>query len=325
MTEPAADTPPRRVSAAIMCAGAALACWPAVSGAQALTLGVVLGLAGANAWSGVTKPLATRLLQGSVIGLGAGMNLAAIWAVGVSGIGYTVLGIGFTFALGLWLGRRAGLPRDLAILLTSGTAICGGSAIAAVAGVLKPRPEETTVALATVFMLNAVALVVFPPLGHALGLGQHLFGLWAALAIHDTSSVVGAAASYGEEALKVATTVKLARALWIAPLALLIGWAVRRFVHEEGKTAGRVAVPWFIFGFLAVAALVTAMPPLVAPGRAVFVVARQSLVVTLFLIGANLSRGALKAVGVRPLVVGVALWLSVSAATVGAILAGWIR
>jgi uncharacterized integral membrane protein (TIGR00698 family) len=325
MTEPRAGGPPRVVSAGVVVAGAALACWPAVSGAQALVLGVVLGLLGANAWSAVTKPLATRMLQGSVIGLGAGINLAVIWSVGVSGIGYTMAGIGFTFALGLWLGRRAGLPRDLSILLTSGTAICGGSAIAAVAGVLKPRPEETTVALATVFMLNAVALVLFPPLGHALGLGQHQFGLWAALAIHDTSSVVGAAAGYGEEALKVATTVKLARALWIAPLALAIGWAVRRFAHEEGKTAGRVAVPWFIFGFLAVAAVVSAVPSLAEPGRTVFAVAKRSLVVTLFLIGANLSRGALKVVGWRPLLVGVALWLGVSMATVGAILAGWIR
>jgi len=325
MTESRAGTPLGLASTVLLCAGAALACWPAVSGAQALVLGVVLGLLGANAWPNVTKPLATRLLQGSVIGLGAGMNLAAIWAVGVSGIGYTVLGIGFTFSLGLWLGRRAGLPRDLSILLTSGTAICGGSAIAAVAGVLKPRPEETTVALATVFMLNAVALMIFPPLGHALGLGQHQFGLWAALAIHDTSSVVGAAASYGEEALKVATTVKLARALWIAPLALLIGWAVRRFAHEEGRATGRVAVPWFIFGFLAVAALVTAVPQLAGSGRVVFAVARQSLVVTLFLIGANLSRGALKAVGWRPLIVGVTLWLCVSTVTVAAIVVGWIR
>ena len=322
MTNPSTGSISRPASAAILGAAAVFCCWPVVSGAGALALGVALGLLGANVWTRVTAPLATRLLQASVIGLGAGMNLAIISAVGLAGIGYTMAGISFTFALGLWLGRRAGLPRDLAILLTSGTAICGGSAIAAVAGVLRPRQEDTTVALATVFLLNGVALLVFPPAGHLLHLGQHQFGLWAALAIHDTSSVVGAGASYGEEALKVAATVKLARALWIAPLALAIGWAVGR---PEGKTTGRVAVPWFIFGFIAAAALVTFVPPLREPGAVVFAGARRALVVTLFLIGANVSRGALRVVGWRPLAVGFTLWACVSLATVGAILAGWVR
>jgi uncharacterized integral membrane protein (TIGR00698 family) len=251
------------------------------------------------------------------------MNLAVIWKVGLGGVGYTVAGIAFTFALGLWLARRAALPRDLGLLITSGTAICGGSAIAAVAGVLRPRQEETTVALATVFMLNALALVTFPALGHALGFSQHQFGLWAALAIHDTSSVVGAGSAYGPEALAVATTVKLARALWIAPMALAIGWAVAR--GGAGRPAGKVAVPWFIFGFIAAAALVSFVPGLADYGHTVAAVARRALVVTLFLIGANLSKSALRAVGWRPLAVGLALWVCVSTATAGAILAGWIR
>ena len=322
MNEASRESISKYASAAILVAAAALCLWPAMSGAAALALGVVLGLLGANGWTRVTAPLATRLLQASVVGLGAGMNLGIIWAVGLSGIGYTVAGITLTFALGLWLGKRAGLPRDLTILLTSGTAICGGSAIAAVAGVLRPRQEDTTVALATVFLLNAVALVIFPPIGHLLHLGQHPFGLWAALAIHDTSSVVGAAASYGEEALKVATTVKLARALWIAPLALVIGWAV---AGPGKKPAGRIAVPWFIFGFIGVAALVSFVPQLQEAGGVVFSVARRALVVTLFLIGANISRGALRLVGWRPLGVGIALWMGVSVATLGASLAGWIR
>ena len=172
---------------------------------------------------------------------------------------------------------------------------------------------------------NALALVVFPALGHAMGFSQHQFGLWAALAIHDTSSVVGAGAAYGKEALEVATTVKLARALWIAPMALAIGWAVARAAGAAGRPAGKIAVPWFIFGFIAAAALVSFVPGLADYGHAVATGAKRALVVTLFLIGANLSKSALRAVGWRPLAVGVTLWACVSSATAGAILAGWIR
>jgi len=313
-----------RTSLLILVGAGVLCLWPEITGAMALLLGVLIGLVGANVHSGSTKPFATRLLQISVVGLGAGMNLNVIWAVGVTGIGYTIAGITFTFALGLWLGRRAGLPRDLAILLTSGTAICGGSAIAAVAGVLKPKQEETTVALATVFALNAIALILFPVLGHWINLSGHEFGLWAALAIHDTSSVVGAGAAYGKEALEVATTVKLARALWIAPMALAIGWTVTRG-EKENQNGGRITIPWFILGFIAAAAVVSFVPEAVEYGQWVAAGAKRTLVVTLFLIGSNLSRSSLKAVGWRPLAVGVTLWVCVSLATIGAILGGWIQ
>lgn len=324
MSDAPAGRGARVAGAVLLGAGAVVCLMTEVSGAMALALGAALGLLGLNPWARLTEPLAGMLLQLAVIGLGAGMNLAVIWSVGVSGVGYTMVGIAVTFGLGLWLGRRAGLSRDLSLLLTSGTAICGGSAIAAVAGVLRPKPAETTVALATVFLLNAVALIVFPPLGHFAGLGQHAFGLWAALAIHDTSSVVGAATAYGPEALTVATTVKLTRALWIAPLALVIGWWVARRAGAQG-VRGPVTVPWFILGFLGAATLVTLVPTLAHAGQLVAVGAKRALVVTLFLIGANLTRGALALVGWRPLAVSVVLWLTVSAATLGAILAGWIR
>lgn len=302
-----------------------LCLWPAVSGAMALVMGIGIGLFGINQWSTLTKPLATYLLQISVVGLGAGMNLRAILAVGASGVIYTVVGISFTFLLGLTLSKWFKLSRNLAIMLTSGTAICGGSAIAAVASVLKPKHEETTVALATVFLLNALALMIFPPLGLLFGFGQHEFGLWAALAIHDTSSVVGASASYGEEALKIATTTKLARALWIAPVAMIVGWVVSRQANSPTKIAGKIPVPWFILGFLCTALLVSTVPALGSIGSKVFELSKRSLVLTLLLIGANLSPAALRVVGWRPLASGIILWCSVSTVSALAIAAGWIQ
>jgi uncharacterized integral membrane protein (TIGR00698 family) len=315
----------RWVSVAILGLGCVAVLHPAISGAEALLLGVAVGLLNLNPWTTFTRPAATILLQVSVIGLGAAMNLAVIWGVGIGSIGYTIAGIAFTFVLGFSLGRYAGLSRDLTVLLSSGTAICGGSAIAAVAGVLRPKQEETTIALATVFLLNAVALITFPLAGHALGLGQHAFGLWAALAIHDTSSVVAAGASFGEQALKVATTVKLTRALWIAPLALAIGWKLAPRGDASHPRTTRVTGMWFIVGFAAMAALVTWIPTLRETGAMLAAIARRLLVVTLFLIGSNLSRGALTIVGWRPLAVGTILWLGVSLATLGGILSGWIR
>ena len=304
----------------------ALACLlPWVNPAMALVGGVALAVLVGNPYVALTRRHTPRLLAYSVVGLGAAMDLGVVARVGAQGFVYTLVGITATLALGLALARALKVPGTTGLLVSVGTAICGGSAIAAVVPVVQAREQESSVALATVFLLNAAALVVFPAAGHALGLGEGAFGLWSALAIHDTSSVVGAALRYGgAHTLEVATTVKLARALWIIPVTLVVGAVHAR---RHGGAAGRGAAkrPWFILGFLAAAALVTLVPALQEAGHAVASVARRALVVTLFLIGVNLTPAALRAVGVRPLVQGVVLWVVVSAATLGAILAGWVR
>ncbi len=292
---------------------------PAIPGWAALLAGVALALTLGNPWSARTKALTPRLLALSVVGLGAGMNLVQVAKVGLAGFGYTLIGISATLAFGLWLGRRLAVSDDTAVLIAVGTAICGGSAIAAAAPAIRARDESVSIALATVFVLNALALLVFPPVGHALALPERAFGLWSALAIHDTSSVVGAASSYGAEAEFVATTTKLARALWIVPVTLLVGalWARRHAGTDDAGAAPqrRAKRPWFVLGFLAAAALVTFVPALVGPGAWVAAAARRSLVLTLFLLGAGISREALRRVGARPLVQGVVLWIVVGSAT----------
>jgi uncharacterized integral membrane protein (TIGR00698 family) len=315
-------TPPRRdaLASAAVVAGALASAVPGVPAAAALAAGVALALTLGNPVVSRTRALAHRLLPLSVVGLGGAMDLVAVGRAGYHGVGYTVASIGACLALGLLLLRALRVERRTGLLVTVGTAICGGSAIAAAAPVLGAEERELSVALATVFVLNAVALLVFPPLGHAAGLAEPAFGLWAALAIHDTSSVVGAAMAYGPHALQVAATVKLARALWIVPLTLGLG-ALER-ARDGGAARGRAKAPWFILGFLAAAALATWVPALRPAGNAVAEVARRALVVTLFLIGAGLSREGLRAVGPRPLALGVALWVFMGAATLVAVRAG---
>ena len=325
MNSPSTPMLTPRISVVILTMGLLLCVWPMVTAAAALILGLAVGMAGLNQWAGKTTDYASRFLQLSIVGLGAGMNLAVIWTVGIHSLGYTVIGITFTFFFGWWLGRRHGLSRNLTLLISSGTAICGGSAIAAVACVLKPRDEETTAALATVFLLNAVGLLLFPALGHAFWFSQHDFGKWAALAIHDTSSVVGAGASYGESALKIATTVKLTRALWIVPLTLAIAWGVTRANKQMVSPPPKIKFPWFIAGFLAMAALATYLPSFADIALYISAGAKRLLVMALFLVGANLSRPALRAVGWKPLAVGTTLWITVSSVVDGAIKLGWIR
>jgi uncharacterized integral membrane protein (TIGR00698 family) len=296
--------------------------WPFFSPGIALMIGIVLALSIGNPYPLTTARVITPLLQISVVGLGAGMNLVEVGHAGVHGFFYTVIGISLTLTVGLMLGRLLGTQRDTSLLVTVGTAICGGSAIAAVAPVIRAKSQDVSVALATVFFLNAVALIIFPPIGHHLGLGQMQFGIWSALAIHDTSSVVGAAMQYGARALEIATTIKLTRALWIVPVTLVIGSFWNRGGEEVG--AGKAKRPWFILGFVVAAALVTWMPSLKPAGHLVFVGAQRSLVVTLFLIGSGLSRSALMMVGKRPLIQGFILWIVMGTATLGAILIGWI-
>ncbi len=289
---------------------------PAVPAAAALAAGVAVALTAGNPQPDRTRALARKLLPLSVVALGAGMDLLAVARAGVRGLGYTVVSIGASLTLGVLLARALRVERVTGLLVTVGTAICGGSAIAAVAPVVRADDRETSVSLATVFVLNSVALLVFPPVGHLAGLGERAFGLWAALAIHDTSSVVGAALAYGPAALAVATTVKLARALWIVPVTLGVD-AVER-ARRPGGGARKLAFPWVIAGFVLAAALATFVPILHPAGELLAAAGRRTLVLTLFLIGLGLSRAHLRKVGARPLLHGVALWVVVAAASLAA-------
>ncbi|GAB2969547.1 putative sulfate exporter family transporter [Hymenobacter coalescens] len=279
----------------------------------ALALGLVVALLIGNPFPAQSKQYTGKLLQWSVVGLGFGMNAQTALQAGREGLLFTVASILGTLTLGYFVGRWLGIARNTSHLIASGTAICGGSAIAAVGPVVKASDEEMSVALGTVFVLNAVALFLFPLIGEALSMSQNQFGLWAAIAIHDTSSVVGAASHYGDQALQVATTVKLARALWIIPVALLTAVLF--------KTPGaKVKLPYFILGFVGAMLLVTYVPDLEPAGPWMVRLAKIGMTVTLFLIGAGLSTRVLKAVGPRPFLQGVVLWVTISAASLWMIL-----
>jgi len=279
-------------------------------------MGLAFGLILAHPYPKQSVTASKFLLQASVVGLGFGMNLHDVIRAGRSGFAYTLLGIGFAMAAGILLGKLLRVAKEPAYLISTGTAICGGSAIAALGPITGATDEEMAVSLGTVFVLNSVALLTFPAIGSALKLTQTQFGLWAALAIHDTSSVVGAAAKYGATALQIGTTVKLARALWIVPLAL--GTAVVK--HAKA----RVQWPWFIALFGLAAVCNTYLPT----GHVAYVgmakLARLGLTATLYLIGTGLSLATLKQVGHRPLVLGVMLWLMISAVSLGLIYLGWV-
>jgi uncharacterized integral membrane protein (TIGR00698 family) len=300
--------------------GALLCLWPKVSAGEGLLLGLVLALVFGNPYLDRTKKFTPTLLALSVVGLGAGMDLRRVMLAGAHGAVYTVLGIACALALGALFSRFFSVGRNVGALISVGTAICGGSAIAAVVPILKPKDHETSVALGTVFLLNAIALFVFPEVGHLVHLSDSQFGLWAALAIHDTSSVVGAAAMWGGKAVEIATTVKLARALWIVPLTFAVGAWQSRASGESAK--GKPKRPWFIAGFVLAAAIATYVPGLREPGQWLSFGARQALVVTLFFIGASLSRSAIRAVGARPLALGVSLWVAMAALSLAAIASG---
>lgn len=280
---------------------------PYGNSAAALFSGIILATIFGNPFQDFTKKNTSNLLQICIIGLGAGMNLKVIGVVGAQGIGYTVTGIIFTGVLGYLLTKLLKTPYILSILITMGTAICGGSAIAATGPIIKADHESMSISLGVVFILNAIALFIFPPIGHFMNLGQHQFGLWSALAIHDTSSVVGAAMQYGPVALEYATTVKLARALWIIPLSLMFAFFM--------KSKNSIKIPWFIFGFILAAALVTWIPELQTGGSYLAFLAKKLLILTLFFIGLNLNWNAIKKVGIRPLLLGIFLWVLVGSGT----------
>lgn len=300
---------------------------PWVNSAEALVMGVVLALAFGNPYAVEFKNWTHRLLAISVVGLGAGMNLEVVGRVGLQGIGYTVIGIFTAFVVGSLLGKLLKIEKDTSLLITMGTAICGGSAIAAIAPVIKAKHTEVSVALGTVFMLNAVALFIFPWIGHHFALTEGQFGLWSALAIHDTSSVVGATLQYGPHAVEVGTTVKLARALWIVPIAMLIGFVRARQERSDANTAaaGKAKKPWFILGFLMAAALVTWVPALQGPGHQVEMIAKKLMVLTLFLIGSSLTRATIQSVGIKPFVQGIGLWIFMASSSLAAIYYGLIQ
>jgi len=277
---------------------------PWASPPLALAIGLVLGLTFTNPFSRATKRITTALLQASVVGLGFGMNLHQVLKAGRSGFVYTALGIAFALSVGTLLARALKVKPTAGFLIATGTAICGGSAIAAVGPVAGANEEEMSVALGTVFILNSVALLTFPWIGGALHLSQTQFGLWSALAIHDTSSVVGAAAKYGAEALAVGTTVKLARALWIVPMCVATA-AVKR-------SRARIHWPWFIALFVLAAVASSILPARAAMFHGLYRLGIVGLTATLFLIGSDVSRSTLKTVGPRPLLQGVLLWIVVA-------------
>lgn len=310
-----------------MLAGVCFCLAPFVSAPVALVLGILVALILGNPYIAHTRKMTSRCLAVAVIGLGAGMDLAVIGAVGLHGIFYTVAGIGLTLALGWGLGRWMRVANDTSLLIAVGTAICGGSAIAAIAPIIRARDHSISMALAIVFLLNAIALLIFPVIGDALGLSQHQFGLWAALAIHDTSSVVGATLQYGPQALETGTTVKLARALWIIPLAFVTGFIVaRRTPDNEANTTNikNTKKPWFILGFLFMAGIVTYIPSLQPAGHVVAMMAKQLLVATLFLIGCGMTWESLKQVGFAPLIQGAVLWAVMACVALASVLSGWV-
>lgn len=256
-----------------------------------------------------------KLLSYSIIGLGFGIHFDQALAVTSDGIGLIIATILGTLVIGMMIAKAINLERTTAYLIASGTAICGGSAIAAVAPAIKAKDEQIGLALATVFVLNSLALFIFPVIGHAIGLDQHTFGTWAAIAIHDTSSVVGAASAYGEEALTTATTLKLARALWIIPVALVSAVIFSRGNGEEGKS--KLVIPYFIFWYCAAIAFSDFFPQFEVVYQGIFAIAKQALVVCLFLIGCSISVSKLKSAGAKPLLFGVTLWVLISITSLG--------
>ena len=297
--------------------GLILAASGLISPPFALLGGLIYGLALSHPYQVESKQLSKFLLQASVVGLGFGMNLHEVIRAGRSGFVYTAISITTVMLLGLGLGYLIRVSKKSSFLIAAGTAICGGSAIAAVGPIADANEEEMAVSLGAVFILNSIALFLFPVVGLALHMSQSQFGLWSALAIHDTSSVVGATARYGAIALAIGTTVKLARALWIVPLSVATAVTL--------KSKAKIQWPWFILFFCLAALLNTLLPVFNSEFSALNHLGKIGLTVTLFLIGTGLNKATLKKVGVRPLLQGLTLWIIVGTATLALILMNWIH
>lgn len=286
---------------------------PYISPAIALVMGLVIAQFTGHPYLHLNHKATHLLLQFSVVGLGFGMNVHSALQAGREGVLFTIASISATLLFGYLIGKWFNIEKKTSFLISAGTAICGGSAIAAISPVIKAEEKQISVALGCVFILNSVALFVFPLIGHYLNLSQTQFGLWCAIAIHDTSSVVGAAGRYGDHALEVATTVKLARALWIVPVAFISSFA---FKNKSKK----ISIPYFI-GLFILAMVVNTYIPVVALISPYFIaIAKAGLTLTLFLIGAGLSRTVLSSVGFRPFLQGVLLWVGISVAALYAVM-----
>lgn len=285
---------------------AVLCLTPLISSPIALALGFALAVFIGNPFEKHLHQYIHLLLQISIVGLGFGLKLDEALNAGKTGLMLTIVSIVTVMVLGYFLGKIFKLERPLSYLLSAGTAICGGSAIAAVSPIIKPSTKQISLALAIVFTLNSIALFVYPAIGHLLNLSQEQFGLWCAVGIHDTSSVVGAASKYGDEALKIATTVKLARALWIIPVSL-----ITMFIFKSKGT--KIKIPWFIGYFIIAILLNTYFPVLDRFSSSITVLAKSGLNLTLFFIGSTLSLQTLKSIGLKPLLTAVLLWIMISA------------
>lgn len=286
---------------------------PFMTPPYALFLGLLLSFFITNPLGKKRSKYTAFLLKASIVGLGFGININTALQAGKDGFVYTIISIAGTLAVGVLLGRIFKVDRVTSYLVSTGTAICGGSAIAATSPVTDAKDEQVSVSLVVVFVLNAIALFIFPVIGHLLDMSQSQFGVWAAIAIHDTSSVVGAASTYGEEALNIATTIKLVRALWIIPLVILTAFLFK-------KKGTKVSIPWFI-GLFVLAMLISSNVPQLEPVTPYVVrIAKIGFTVTLFLIGSGLSPKALKSVGAKPLLQGVVLWMLVSVLSLWAVL-----
>ena len=297
--------------AVLLPVGVLISVFPSTSSAMALGLGILLALVFGNPYLKITRDLTKPLLAWSIVGLGAGVNLMIVLRAGVDGVVFTFISLLTTIFVGTLLGRWLRLDRETTALISVGTAICGGSAIAAVSAAIKAKDDSISVSLAIVFVLNALGLILFPTIGHFFHLSEQQFGLWGALAIHDTSSVVGATMQYGPQALEVGTTVKLVRALWIVPVSFLFS---KFFVRKADMALNKQALrfPWFIGGFLLSSAIVTWFEILQPLGHQVEWTARRVLVVTLFMIGCGMTFESFKRVGLVSLVHAVILWALVS-------------
>lgn len=287
-----------------------------ITPAVALFIGLIFAFIFGIPFPKFNKKLSKYLLQASVVGLGFGMNLQKSLQSGADGMTFTVVSVVGVMVIGVMLGRYMRIQEKTSYLISTGTAICGGSAIAAVGPVIKANENEMAVSLGVIFILNAIALFIFPPLGHLFGLSQAQFGTWAAIAIHDTSSVVGAGNAYGAEACELATLIKCTRALWIIPLAFVTMWVFRKRSSGEGKA--KVSIPWFILLFVVAMVINTytpdsAMEVMRPVYDGIVVVAKQALIAVLFSIGASLSLKVIRSVGVKPLIQALTLWMVIGA------------
>jgi uncharacterized integral membrane protein (TIGR00698 family) len=278
---------------------------PVIDTPIALLMGIVLTQTIQHPFLKLSKKLTHILLQISVVGLGFGMNVFQAFEAGKQGILFTIFSILSTIILGLFIGKRLKIEKNTSYLISTGTAVCGGSAIAAISPIIKSTEKQITTALGIVFILNSIALFAFPFIGKLIHLSQHQFGVWAAIAIHDTSSVVGAAGKYGQEALQIATTIKLERALWIIPLAFITVFAFK-------NKSARIKIPYFIFLYVAAMLINTFIPAIHTGTSYIVMLSKIGLKITLFLIGTGLSKDLIRSVGVRPLIQGVLLWAFIS-------------